>query len=94
MRQSAISFESKGVTLEGVVAVPEGDVGPLAGVVICHPHPLRGGNMDNNVVLSVCPHSKRIRHSEVQFPGRWQQRRGAHRRQIGSSRRSLGLGRA
>ena len=53
MRQSAISFESKGVTLEGVVAVPEGDVGPLAGVVICHPHPLRGGNMDNNVVLSV-----------------------------------------
>ena len=53
MRQSAISFESKGVTLEGVVAVPEGDVGSLAGVVICHPHPLRGGNMDNNVVLSV-----------------------------------------
>ena len=53
MRQSAISFESKGVTLEGVVAVPEGDTGPLAGVVICHPHPLRGGNMDNNVVTSV-----------------------------------------
>ena len=53
MRQSAISFESKGVTLEGVVAVPEGDTGPLAGVVICHPHPLRGGNMDNNVVMSV-----------------------------------------
>ena len=53
MRQSAISFESKGITLEGVMAVPEGDSGPLPGVVICHPHPLSGGNMDNNVVLSV-----------------------------------------
>lgn len=53
MRQSAISFESKGLTLEGVVAFPDGDAGSLPGVVICHPHPLRGGNMDNNVVLSV-----------------------------------------
>ena len=53
MRQSAISFESKGLTLEGVVAFPEGEAGSLPGVVICHPHPLRGGNMDNNVVLSV-----------------------------------------
>ena len=53
MRQSAISFKSKGLSLEGVVAFPDGDAGPLPGVVLCHPHPLRGGNMDNNVVLSV-----------------------------------------
>lgn len=53
MGQSAISFKSKGLTLEGVVALPDGDAGSLPGVVICHPHPLRGGNMDNNVVLSV-----------------------------------------
>ena len=40
MRQSAGSFMAKGLGLEGVVAQAEGDSGPLAGVVICHPHPL------------------------------------------------------
>ena len=53
MRQSAVSFKVKGLCFEGVVAAPEGDTGSLPGVVICHPHPLYGGNMDNNVVLSV-----------------------------------------
>ena len=53
MRQSAISFQSKGLTLEGVLAMPDGEPGALPGVVICHPHPLRGGNMDNNVVIAV-----------------------------------------
>jgi len=28
--------------------------GPLAAVVVCHPHPLYGGMMDNNVVTAVC----------------------------------------
>ena len=53
MRQSAVSFQVDGLTFEGVVAQPEGEPGALPGVVICHPHPLYGGNMDNNVVLSV-----------------------------------------
>ena len=53
MRQSAISFEAKGLTFEGVVAQPEGLSGPLPAVVVCHPHPQRGGNMDNNVVLTL-----------------------------------------
>ena len=53
MRQSAVSFKAKGLNFEGVVAMPE-DGGPgVPGVVICHPHPLFGGNMDNNVVLAV-----------------------------------------
>ena len=58
MRQSAITFQTKGLNFEGVVATPDeadgkapGDKYP--GVVICHPHPLFGGNMDNNVVLAV-----------------------------------------
>lgn len=53
MRQSAISFETKGLTFEGVVAQPEELSGPLPAIVICHPHPTRGGNMDNNVVLTL-----------------------------------------
>ncbi len=53
MRQSAVSFEAGGFTFEGVVAVPDKVDQPVPGVVICHPHPLRGGNMDNNVVVAV-----------------------------------------
>ena len=53
MRQSAVSFKAKGLNFEGIVATPD-DVGsPVPGVVICHPHPLFGGNMDNNVVIAL-----------------------------------------
>lgn len=53
MRQSAVSFKAKDLNFEGIVATPD-DVGaPIPGVVICHPHPLFGGNMDNNVVIAV-----------------------------------------
>ena len=52
MRQSAVSFITKGLTLEGIIALPDGE-GPFPGVVMCHPHPLMGGNMDNNVVVAV-----------------------------------------
>ena len=53
MRQSAVSFETEGLTFEGVVAQPDDGSGPWPGVVICHPHPLHGGNMDNNVVIAL-----------------------------------------
>ena len=57
MRQSAVSFKIKNksgnLDLEGVVAQPDADLGPWPAVVMCHPHPLFGGNMDNNVVLAV-----------------------------------------
>ena len=39
MRQSSIAFDTKGLTLEGVVASPVGASGSLPGVVVCHPHP-------------------------------------------------------
>jgi alpha/beta superfamily hydrolase len=38
-----------GVVLEGVLAMPPETP---AGVVVCHPHPLYGGDMDNPVVLA------------------------------------------
>jgi hypothetical protein len=53
VRQSAVSFVAKGLKFEGVIAQPDEGGGPFPGVVICHPHPLFGGNMDNNVVLAV-----------------------------------------
>ena len=42
-----------GVVLEGVLGLPDHGVGPFPGVVMCHPHPLYGGDMHNNVVRAV-----------------------------------------
>jgi alpha/beta superfamily hydrolase len=53
MRQSAVSFKAKGLNFEGIVATPDDMGSSVPGVVICHPHPLMGGNMDNNVVIAV-----------------------------------------
>lgn len=39
-----------GVALEARLAVP---AGTSVGVVICHPHPLHGGDMDNPVVVRI-----------------------------------------
>lgn len=40
-----------GLFLEGCLDLPEGE-GPFPGVVLCHPHPLYGGDMENNVILA------------------------------------------
>ncbi len=53
MRQSAVMFETNSLKFEGVVAQPDDMAASVPGVVICHPGPLNGGNMDNNVVLAV-----------------------------------------
>ena len=53
MGQKAVNFQVKGLNFEGVVAEPDDLTDLIPGVVICHPGPLNGGNMDNNVVLAV-----------------------------------------
>lgn len=45
-------FHCGSLMLEGVVGIPR-NVGHLAAVIICHPHPQYGGNMDNNVVNAI-----------------------------------------
>lgn len=53
MIENRVKFPCGDLTLEGVTAVPESK-GPFAGVVVCHPHPHYGGEMNNNVVVPVC----------------------------------------
>lgn len=53
MRERGVMFPSGELRLEGILSLPEGQ-GPFATVVVCHPHPLYGGAMDNNVVIAVC----------------------------------------
>ncbi len=53
MRKTRIRFPSGELSLEGVLAIPQG-TGPFPAVIVCHPHPLYGGSMDNNVVSKLC----------------------------------------
>jgi uncharacterized protein len=53
MKIQRIEFPCGAITLEGMISLPEGP-GPFGLVVVCHPHPLYGGNMFNNVVHAVC----------------------------------------
>ena len=48
----AVSLTSDDLTLEGVLHLPAG--GRLPAAVVCHPHPLHGGDMSNYVVTAIC----------------------------------------
>ena len=41
------------LSLEGALTIPEG-TGTFPAIIVCHPHPLYGGSMHNNVINSVC----------------------------------------
>ena len=63
MAEERIFFESKGLKLEGMLAD-----GPVEmGVVICHPHPLYGGSMHNNVVKAVAHAYQEVEYSTLRF---------------------------
>ncbi|MBE0415435.1 MAG: dienelactone hydrolase family protein [Dehalococcoidia bacterium] len=53
MKQIRVTFPCGELSLEGVCHLPEGR-GPFPAVIVCHPHPLYGGNMDSYVVVAVC----------------------------------------
>jgi alpha/beta superfamily hydrolase len=48
----ALRIESDGPALEALLHLPEGEP-PFPGVVLCHPHPLYGGDMYNNVTGTI-----------------------------------------
>lgn len=52
MEEEKVWFYSGDLKLEGIISINKG-VSSLPAVVICHPHPLHGGNMNNNVVVAV-----------------------------------------
>jgi uncharacterized protein len=49
-----VQFPCGDITLEGMFEVPPGVSMPVRGVAVCHPHPLYGGDMHNDVVNRVC----------------------------------------
>lgn len=53
MSRVHITFPHADISLEGVWHFPEG-TGPFPAVIVCHPHPLYGGNMSNNIVFAIC----------------------------------------
>ena len=52
MKCKRVIFPCGDLRLEGELHLPEGK-GPFPVVTVCHPHPLYGGDMDNNVVMAV-----------------------------------------
>ncbi|MFQ5827194.1 MAG: alpha/beta hydrolase, partial [Dehalococcoidia bacterium] len=52
MSQQPALFPCGELTLEGVWHLPDGE-GPFPAVVVCHPHPLYGGDMHSSVVVTV-----------------------------------------
>jgi alpha/beta superfamily hydrolase len=52
MKEERVTFKSGDLTLEAMIAYPDG-AGPHRAAAVCHPHPLYGGSMYNNVVDAV-----------------------------------------
>lgn len=52
MKEETVFFNYGSIKLEGALISAKGD-SPSTCVLVCHPHPQYGGNMDNNVVVGV-----------------------------------------
>src|SRR5260370_6743333 len=64
MDEKQVAFRSGDVTLEGRLANPGGDA-PAA--VVCHPHPMYGGSMFNNVVDAILSAMWQLEYSTLRF---------------------------
>ncbi len=51
MKEESVNIPSGKLTLEGLIAKPAS--GAARAAVVCHPHPLYGGSMYNNVVVAI-----------------------------------------
>ena len=53
MKRTHITFPCGDISLEGVWHLPEAN-SPTPAIIVCHPHPLYGGDMNNNAVFAIC----------------------------------------
>ena len=65
MSESRITFPCGDLKLEGLLMLPEGETS--GAVVICHPHPLYGGSLYNNVVEAVLEAFRRRQFATLRF---------------------------
>lgn len=54
MKQSAVEFTADGERVDGILASPAGRRRPFPAVVVCHPHPPLGGDMNSSIVTGIC----------------------------------------
>ena len=64
MKETEVMFRSGELTLEGLLANPDGDA---PGAVVCHPHPMYGGSMYNNVVDAILDALWRAGYATLRF---------------------------
>lgn len=80
--EEPISFPAGSNSLEGLLSLPSPL--PAIGVVVCHPHPLYGGDMHNNVVVALVEALQQAGHATLRFNFRGVGRSGgAHDNGIG-----------
>jgi alpha/beta superfamily hydrolase len=66
MREERVSIPGNGITLEGLLSIHEA-LPFQGGVVVCHPHPQYGGDMDNPVVVTAVEAAAREGFSTLRF---------------------------
>lgn len=54
INEVAVSYEVDGDQVNGIIVQPSPGEAPYPGVVVCHPHPLFGGDMNSSVVIAIC----------------------------------------
>jgi hypothetical protein len=54
MPEEPVTFPCKDFELEGVLHRPDGRARPGLKVIVCHPHPVFGGSMENMLVRRIC----------------------------------------
>lgn len=54
MHQEQVHIPSRDAILEGLLHLPSNHESPHPAVVVCHPHPLYGGDMHSTVVTAAC----------------------------------------
>jgi len=66
MPEEPVYFKAGDIRLQGILQLTSAGT-PAPGAVICHPHPMYGGAMDNNVVMAIARALQETGHSTLRF---------------------------